>query len=85
MNALFLPLSNLHNKDCTTDNVYVEKVCINGNDGMHCRIETESFSNLEWWIKKDDCIVYLQLQGPGLLSGEVKADLISIVESLKSK
>jgi len=44
---------------------------------------SEQMTWIDWWIKKDDCMICLNIQGIGMPSQGVKDDISNILNSLE--
>lgn len=67
----------------TRQKVHLETFEINGLKGTKFGNYSHIISWIDWWIKKENCMIYFNFQGHGMPSQIVKDDVCAILENLK--
>lgn len=61
----------------------LKDITINDCHGKMYGDYSEQMTWIDWWIKKDDCMICFNLQGIGMPSQVIKDDVSDILNSLK--
>jgi hypothetical protein len=61
----------------------LKNITINNCCGKMYGDYSEQMTWIDWWIKKDDCMICLNIQGIGMPSQGVKDDISNILNSLE--
>ncbi|MHC4160300.1 MAG: hypothetical protein ACYSSO_14640 [Planctomycetota bacterium] len=61
----------------------LKDITINGCRGKMHGDYSEQMTWIDWWIKRDDCMISLNLQGLGMPSRLIKDDISDILNSLE--
>lgn len=61
----------------------LQDVTINGCNGKMYGSYSEQMTRIEWWIKRDDCMICFCIQGIGMPSQVVQDDVSDILNSLE--
>ncbi len=63
----------------------LKDITINGCPGKMYGDYSEQMTWIDWWIKKGDCMICLNIQGIGMPSQAIKDDVSNILNSLEYK